>query len=335
MAVVVNGVVLSSLFFEHLNAHCDQEGFFLGSVVRRTVTGVSDVEPSTATEEVKYHVEKIVPTKLGKRFYNKKGEVIEEMLQNLLGTSRKDVIGWYRFRQNSTLQLSLYERLIHYSLGKYLSAVRQANSFGQPPFVGLFTYEHSSNRATHTFEQVFLRQATSGDFLPMPMSIVNLSCSSTSQYLNRPPPPVQGSSAFDCIMADHRKELVNASGQVDVMCAVRAMADSVQDNLKALMAQVGESDRYIVELRADIARMQSQSGYVNNMKQEAVHPATEDGIAVSEQRLRDENIAEKQQETNSGLNISADSCQARTFGQNRGMTDQMTTETGFLPPQMT
>lgn len=62
----------------------------------------------------------------------------------------QEVVGWFRFRRNSTLTTSLRERAIHLHLLKCLPGMLAQN------FVFLLcTLQQSPNKSTHTMDHVF------------------------------------------------------------------------------------------------------------------------------------------------------------------------------------
>lgn len=69
---------------------------------------------------------------------------------------RKEVVGWYRFRRNSSLQASLREQLLHEHLVQQLG-----QGYGQYFLLALFRGCTLSNDATHAMEHVFLRSTNS------------------------------------------------------------------------------------------------------------------------------------------------------------------------------
>ncbi|KAJ2959015.1 hypothetical protein NQZ79_g5418 [Umbelopsis isabellina] len=116
-------IVWSSLLYECATSIADQEGFLIGSRIQRTSTSVNDssdevVESSEDFTIVrKYHI----LSRTLERPYNHLGQFDQDLLSNLLeDVDKNEVVGYFRFRRQTLLQLSQRERCMASNLKELL-----------------------------------------------------------------------------------------------------------------------------------------------------------------------------------------------------------------------
>ncbi|KAL3193057.1 hypothetical protein MRX96_058558 [Rhipicephalus microplus] len=124
VTVTISGPLLATLVYEHSNSPGDQE----------TNLKICSIISCDLFE-----------------FYDKKCHLIADKLSALLRDKQKEVVGWYRFRRNTSLQTSLREQVLHQRLVRKLG-----QGYGNYFLLALFRSCTSSNDATHSNGACFL-----------------------------------------------------------------------------------------------------------------------------------------------------------------------------------
>ncbi|KAK8773149.1 hypothetical protein V5799_012318 [Amblyomma americanum] len=122
VTVTISGPLLATLIYEHCNSPGDQEGFLLGEITSRITDTISDAQLHGEKEETNLKICAIISCDLFE-FYDKKCHLVTDKLTALLRDKQKEVVGWYRFRRNTSLQASLREQVLHQRAFKHYSAV--------------------------------------------------------------------------------------------------------------------------------------------------------------------------------------------------------------------
>ncbi|KAI7847674.1 hypothetical protein BDC45DRAFT_525382 [Circinella umbellata] len=122
-SIRTSGTVLSALLYQCTNSETDIEGFLMGITATRTIGAIDDIsDQSSDTTEQLTIIEGHCACR--SRFYNAQGQIDVENLYNQLGDKKKNVIGYFRFRRQSMLTLSVREESLLSNLHAVLPQFR-------------------------------------------------------------------------------------------------------------------------------------------------------------------------------------------------------------------
>lgn len=250
LSVNISGSLLSSLFYEHLNGQGDQEGFLLGEVISHITDTISDSQICSEKEETSLNIYTIVPCEKPFSFYDSSGAIKQQALDYILQGRHKEVLGWYKFRRNTSLEVSLREQNVHTNLSHIL-----VSTYEKFFIFGLFTNYLSSNEATHSFDHVFLRN-TGMCFESVPLKVINLGGTSHSEYRLYPPAAIN-------IHSGHYSQVIHSSRLASNVCDVsvrqiQQVHSALQSKLEALQEQVGDGEAIVAAMTFEVSELQAR-----------------------------------------------------------------------------
>ncbi|XP_074642718.1 BRISC complex subunit Abraxas 2-like [Tubulanus polymorphus] len=253
MEVSVNASVLSALFYEQLNCAGDQEGFLLGRIVNKITDTISDSHLNNIKEETVAYLQAFIPCSNVFSFYNSIGEIDLEQLSKILGGREKDVIGWYKFRRNSSLHVSARENAVHRNLAPLFPG-SQSNHM----LFLLMSKTHTSHFSTHSFEHVCL-QCHERVFTPVSFRVNNLGHTTTNEYKDyRITQCAAGSESYSNVLLHFQPEFIERSGEIREVAYIRQVNATIQQKLAALCNDMIDSEEQIDKLQDEVTRLRSQ-----------------------------------------------------------------------------
>jgi len=188
MELWIGGITLASLFHQLSSGiqknHTDLEGLLFGTVSNITSKTTSD---SQFQEENRKYVLAIQDTKIQgvpPSFYNEDGILTSdgvsriEHLMKIPGQGK--LLGWFKFRRNSSLRPSMREIIVHSQLEQVAKQHNKAEE-AHPFLFGIFSMSSTTTKSTHTFDYRFL-SISNNTFLPVEANITNLVHSSQTEY---------------------------------------------------------------------------------------------------------------------------------------------------------
>ncbi|XP_071448050.1 BRISC complex subunit Abraxas 2-like isoform X2 [Hetaerina americana] len=176
VCVSTSGPVLSFLLYENVNSTSNQEGFLLGEVVSKETNTISDFQINGKETATLISVHSVMPVPHKFAFYNNTGKVNEKKLKDIVKDKSKDIVGWFRFRRNTTLVPHLTDKVIHQQLSEILTTDKK-DVFT----MCILSASKSSNESTHRFNHIFYIHKYS-EFEAIPLSVENLGDTSISGY---------------------------------------------------------------------------------------------------------------------------------------------------------
>ncbi|XP_037282818.1 BRISC complex subunit Abraxas 2 isoform X1 [Rhipicephalus microplus] len=265
VTVTISGPLLATLVYEHSNSPGDQDGFLLGEISSRITDTISDAQLHGEKQETNLKICSIISCDLFE-FYDKKCHLIADKLSALLRDKQKEVVGWYRFRRNTSLQTSLREQVLHQRLVRKLG-----QGYGNYFLLALFRSCTSSNDATHSMEHVFLRSTDPAfkHYSAVPLHIVNLEEPGHSDYRMYP-----GSAAS--IHQGAFCEVLNslpADGSPDMVNHMHILHDLLHTKLREVLNSVAESEEDVATFVDDIVQLREKYGALKKAAA-AVGPST-------------------------------------------------------------
>ncbi|XP_063775824.1 BRCA1-A complex subunit Abraxas 1 isoform X2 [Pseudophryne corroboree] len=181
-------------------------------------------------------------------FYSGAGELDKRALQKLLAGHEKNVIGWYKFRQNTDQTMTFRERILHQNLQAYLS-----NS--ELVFLEVTTQSTTETESTHLIEYS-LHKSQDGLFQKVPLIIANLGMLEQQGYSTLSGACV--SVGFNQAVKNHRLEFFNEDGTLKEVNKITGMCKSLQEQLKDTCSRVVESENSVEQLIQQVNQLKMQ-----------------------------------------------------------------------------
>uniref|UniRef100_G3MRW1 MPN domain-containing protein n=1 Tax=Amblyomma maculatum TaxID=34609 RepID=G3MRW1_AMBMU len=247
VTVTISGPLLSTLIYEHCNSPGDQEGFLLGEICSHITDTISDAQLHAEKEETNLKICAIISCDLFE-FYDKKCHLVADKLSALLRDKQKDVVGWYRFRRNASLQTSLREQVLHQRLVR-----RLGQGYGNYFLLALFRGCTSSNEATHSMEHVFLRSTDPAfkHYSAVPLRIVNLGEPGHSDYRMYPGSAASIHQGAFCEVLNS----LSADGSFVMVDHVHRLHNLLHTKLREVLNSVSESEEDAAAFADDILQL--------------------------------------------------------------------------------
>lgn len=149
--VSLSGTALSFLLYECINSVHSQEGFLIGDVTSEITNHISDSQSDNARLDTQIVIRTVLPLPSVSLFYFPTGGIKEDVLSDLLSNSASEVVGWYKYRKNTSIKPTFRDRLIAKGLQKYFEKYH-----GKKTFVMCnLSNRTSSTGSTHTFTYRF------------------------------------------------------------------------------------------------------------------------------------------------------------------------------------
>ncbi|XP_026489822.2 BRCA1-A complex subunit Abraxas 1-like [Vanessa tameamea] len=144
--VSLNGTALSFLLYECMNSVNSQEGFLIGDVTSQITNHISDSQNDNARLDTQIVIRTVLPLPSVSLFYLPTGTIKEDVLSELLSNVATEVVGWYKYRKNSSIKPTFRDKLISKGLQKYFEKYH-----GRKTFVSCnLSIKTSSISSTHT-----------------------------------------------------------------------------------------------------------------------------------------------------------------------------------------
>ncbi|XP_064631109.1 BRISC complex subunit abraxas 2-like [Lineus longissimus] len=250
MAASVSGAVLSSLFFDQTNSKGDQEGFLLGQVSSRITDTITDTQLNNIKEEHTICINSFLPCKGTYSFYTSSGGIAEEKLFKVLHGREKDVVGWYKFRRNSSLQISMREKVVHQKLVNHFPG-KQATHF----LFGLFGTTTTANSSTHNFDCTVF-QLQNGAFRGIPLQIVNLGDAAQSQYkVSTKADDKQNATMYGGIIHQYESVFSDKEGEITQVHQIQEMNSTMHRKLRNLCHGITQSECEVEALVREVEHL--------------------------------------------------------------------------------
>ncbi|XP_063622196.1 BRISC complex subunit FAM175B-like [Cydia splendana] len=149
--VSLSGTALSFLLYECVNSVNCQEGFLVGDVTSEITNHISDSQSDNARLDTQIVIRTVLPLPSVSLFYLPTGRIKEDVLSNLLSNTANEIVGWYKYRKNSSVKPTFRDRLISKGLQKYFEKHHGRKNFA----TCILSSKTSSSASTHTFTYRF------------------------------------------------------------------------------------------------------------------------------------------------------------------------------------
>ncbi|XP_076301320.1 BRISC complex subunit FAM175B [Lasioglossum baleicum] len=286
LLITISGAALSLLFYEYVGSRGDQMGFLLGENLEFVVKTYTDAENQIETVKRHNNIETVVTCPLPDLLHDSIGKVNKEKLKDFMRDKSKQVIGWFRFRRNTNLVLTMRDKMLHREFASYFSG---GNGCAEEFFVTcLLSSSITSDKGTHKFRHVFLRR-TKGMFEPVPLKIINLGNDLTildgSDYKPAPTKNLSNTpDVFSKLIESLSLDVTRTSG-LESAIRIQKVAEQYLDKL---IPQLCESDHEVAELERQIKefehnRKSKLNGSTNNIDKKC--EVGKDGVCRKSQKL--------------------------------------------------
>ncbi|XP_062519898.1 BRCA1-A complex subunit Abraxas 1-like [Corticium candelabrum] len=252
MSVSFSGAFLSHFLFDVTARYKgDAEGFLLGHTASQ--------KQKDGTAQQFSVVEEFIICKQPFSFYNKQGQVDIDELRHLLKGNSEKLIGWFRVRRSTPLQVSIRERSIHQSLQQYCSHLQHSELL-----FAVFTGDVSPTLATQSF--AYGAWTLHGShFIPYKPAITNLGHTGKSEY--QQPAAVSlpcSSPRYQEVISSHRKRFQAEDGTLHLVTDITDLYTGMLTNMQGLCSSLNHANEEIVELRRDIEGLHEAIGRKNS-----------------------------------------------------------------------
>ncbi|KAJ0183270.1 hypothetical protein K1T71_001246 [Dendrolimus kikuchii] len=149
--VSLSGTALSLLLYECVNSVNSQEGFLIGDITSELTNHISDSQSDNARLDTQIVIRSVLPLPSISLFYFPTGKIKENVLTDFLSKSATEVVGWYKYRKNTSIKPTFRDRLIAKGLQKYFEKYHAKKTF----VTCNLSNKTSSAGSTHTFTYRF------------------------------------------------------------------------------------------------------------------------------------------------------------------------------------
>ncbi|CAH1782858.1 unnamed protein product, partial [Owenia fusiformis] len=253
--IFLSGATLSALYYEHVNSPGDQEGFLIGKLSTTISDSISDSQINNLKEETVLNVFSHVPCPKPLSFYNAVGTIDAEKLQDLLQDKLQDIIGWYKFRRNSSSTLTTRERMLHANL------ISHAGPKLEKYFLfGLFSQFTTPNISTHTVEQVFMQYKRNVGFAPVAVNVMNLKDTAQGDYRLQSRLPVDPSSHLyrSMLQKADREHSNTQPHHLDGVSSILNINKHFSKGLERLSGEVCEEEKQLEQLSHQVEELRGR-----------------------------------------------------------------------------
>ncbi|XP_043266164.1 BRISC complex subunit FAM175B-like [Colletes gigas] len=262
LLITISGAALSLLFYENVRNSGDQMGFLLGENLEFVIKTYTDSEIQIETVKTHNNIETVITCPLPDLLHDSIGRINKEKLKDFMRDKSKQVIGWFRFRRNTDLVLTMRDKILHKEFASHFSG---CNGTTKNFFVTcLLSSSTNATRGTHKFKHVFLRRRR-GMFEPVPLRIINLGNDSFihdgSDY--KPAPTKKSSDTPDVfteLIESLNLDLVGTSGFESVI----TIQKTVEQYLDKLIPELCKSDMEVAELERQVKEFKRNRIAQNN-----------------------------------------------------------------------
>ncbi|XP_028391181.1 BRISC complex subunit Abraxas 2-like [Dendronephthya gigantea] len=255
MEVQISGCVFSSLFLELANSQGDVEGFLLGDIEDVTETTVSDTQDVNIQHNRIFAVQEIAVCQGLFSFYDGVGHVHSEKLDRILGNKRQAALGWFKFRRNTRLGVSMREKAVHKSLLEQFG-IEDSENF----IFSVFSSQHTDNLATHAYNYLafYCKTHHSRGYEAIPIKIINLGNTAQTEYKHKDEPTTSTSKLYQNVIGSFRDEFLDNVGQLQQVRHARSMYKNMLIKMKGLKKTVHKSETQLKNLSDDIEILKEQ-----------------------------------------------------------------------------
>lgn len=129
-----------------------------GNVTRLETSHISDTRTDNSRVEVIINVSSMLPAPETGMFYSPSGRIKEDVLNDMLEGVSGDVVGWYHYRQNSSLKPTMRDKVVSRALQHHFAASK-ARYF----LCCNITSRQTSTNSTHTYSYRFYKVNVGGE----------------------------------------------------------------------------------------------------------------------------------------------------------------------------
>lgn len=313
MAAIVSGTVLASLFYDHSDVEGDLEGLLFGKVTQRVKDTISDSQINNYKVETKTYIYSYHKGDKSKKFYDRACRIDTQLIRGITPEGSQ-VIGWFRFRHNTSPYPSLREQTIHSNFLAILPSDHQSN------FIFLLcTGSPFENLSTHNFDfDVLKLNANSKLFVHVPLTVLNLGDTTHSEYKYECTATAYSGSGSLCkVIGKHKPGLLDGEEQPSEVNKIRSLAGDLQSQLEGLTDLVAASEIKLQNLQQEIQRKQKvlRDSLESKRKAEAKAQAKKDADAEQTKAKHEQKKKDKHGVSHS-IKLPSDSSHSRRLSSN-------------------
>nr|XP_022288514.1 BRISC complex subunit Abraxas 2-like [Crassostrea virginica] len=312
MAAIISGTVLASLFYDHSCAEGGLEGLLYGKVTQRVKDTISDSQINNIKVETKTNIYSYYRSDKSRKFYDRACRIDTQLIHGVTPEGSQ-VIGWFRFRPNTSPYPSLKEQNIHNNFLAILPSSQQAN------FIFLLcTGSPFENLSTHNFDFDVLKSSErSKQLVNVPLTVLNLGDTTHSEYKYEGTATVyNGSGRLAKVIEKHKPGVLDEDEQPNEVNKIRSLANDLQSQLEGLTDSVASSENKLTRLKRDLQKQQK----ILQDKLESKRKAEIKVLAEKESDITITKSVEHKKKEKSGvahtIRLPSDSSHSRRLGSN-------------------
>ncbi|KAK0183215.1 hypothetical protein PV327_001276 [Microctonus hyperodae] len=258
LLVTISGAALSLLFYENVQRVGDQMGFLLGEVLTYVTKSVTDDDKQMESTKSHVDIQGILPSPSTGLFYDSGGKINLSVLAEFIGEKREEIVGWYRFRSNGSLNPTFRDKIIHRQLDGFFSDYHNNQTF----VTCMLNYGTTKIGGTHKFRHVFLRYQN-GFYVPISLRINNLGADASrhdgSDYKPTPTRHYNNGPNYFTKLLEPLKRNTHMSG-VQMISMIHKIAEK---HLDKLVPDVCKSDAEVAVLEQQFQRVREEIRHIH------------------------------------------------------------------------
>eukprot|EP00040_Diaphanoeca_grandis_P027259 m.154731 g.154731 ORF g.154731 m.154731 type:complete len:282 (+) comp30905_c0_seq3:325-1170(+) len=255
------GALFAGIIHDLSCSFSDLEGLLFGKEIAIRKVEVGDSQEETITVSKIIVVQSYLPTGGPSSFYRMDGTIDEALFAKYVEGREQDLIGWFKFRRNSSLVPSLRETHVHSSLQQW---IKSRHAKADDLLFAMFNATFAPNNARHTYDYcVTARSRLTGAFTNVKFTLVNLDQSLHDGYSGLVASNVSISKDNSAHGYDYSE--MNAALQVSKNLAtpeytneskmIETAYENTMKGIATISKQVADSDAEIVALKKELARL--------------------------------------------------------------------------------
>ncbi|KAH1015501.1 BRISC complex subunit FAM175B [Dendroctonus ponderosae] len=238
-SVSLSGSALSFLLFETSKATVRQIGFFLGDIIHKEITCITDNEQQQVDISKIIKIDSVIPCATNSYF--RRGRVDKEKVRKLLGSNFSRVVAWYKYEPSSALKFTWKDRALHKQFREMFHVPHDLFS------ICFLLMETTDIFSSYNYQQHFIRYYN-GKFDKLSMYIPNLS-ESNNTYRNSEPP----SEVFNKILSSIKMDIDHTKGVV----AVTEIENAVLNFINSTTSELIPAEKYLFEIENEIFNLKN------------------------------------------------------------------------------
>lgn len=296
----------------------------LGNITREVTSHISDSQQENSHTDVFINVTSMLPCPDTGLFYSSCGKIKENVIHEMLTDSTPKVVGWYRYRRNNSLKMTMRDKILSRGLKKYFER-HNCRYF----LCCNITCRQTPGNSTHTFSYRFSKICHNGSFEMMQDVTSNLG-EKVSGYkrgmkgdrcdpFNKAVRTASGKGIASVASAIERALSEAATEAVQHETAIRAVSTEINQMIQLLADHYQTNVTVLQPTRCDAARLKSERELVQPILASVTAPIPEPFDFVNDLIKNDLKRYPPVQNAQSSTSAVTESCPALRVATSSGL----------------